>query len=107
VLFSDSDGNVEYILAEGRDITDKKHAEVEVEKKNQELKELYERLREIDLTKSHFIATVSHELRTPLALILGTTQWLEHEEVITSEKRQHAFQTINSNAYILLKVSYI
>eukprot|EP00029_Vermamoeba_vermiformis_P005599 TRINITY_DN1995_c0_g1_i1.p1 TRINITY_DN1995_c0_g1~~TRINITY_DN1995_c0_g1_i1.p1 ORF type:complete len:709 (-),score=134.08 TRINITY_DN1995_c0_g1_i1:35-2161(-) len=99
----DSAGNLEYILAEGRDITDKKHAEVEVEKKNQELKELYDRLREIDLTKSHFIATVSHELRTPLALILGTTQWLEHEEVITSEKRQHAFSTINSNAYILLK----
>jgi len=71
------------------------------------LKELYEKLRESDANKSHFIATVSHELRTPLALILGTTQWLENEEIITSEKRNQSFQTIYSNAYILLKVQRI
>ena len=72
----DETGAVRYIIAEGRDITAKKQAEAEVARKNDELRTLYERLKDLDQAKSQFFANVSHELRTPLALILARTERL-------------------------------
>jgi signal transduction histidine kinase len=45
--------------------------EHKVEERTQELKEVNERLLELDSSKTDFMSTVSHELRTPLTLILG------------------------------------
>ncbi len=74
----------------------------QLEKANQELEGLYEKLKEIDFLKTQFFANVSHELRTPLALILGPTQkWLESAEV--SPDVRHDLQLINRNASTLLK----
>ena len=72
----DDDGNVVFICAEGRDITEKKAQEREIAQKNIELQGLLERIRELDEIKTQFFANVSHELRTPLALILGPAQRL-------------------------------
>ena len=70
----DRGGNIVFLLAEGRNITEKKRAESEIARKNEELRHLLDRVRELDRLKSDFFANVSHELRTPLALIHGPAQ---------------------------------
>src|SRR6476660_6969096 len=72
----DERGNVVFICAEGRDITQKKAQEREIAQKNLELQGLLERIRELDEIKTQFFANVSHELRTPLALIIGPAERL-------------------------------
>ena len=58
----DDHGNVVFICAEGRDITEKKAQEREIAQKNIELQGLLERIRELDEIKTQFFANVSHEL---------------------------------------------
>jgi signal transduction histidine kinase len=48
----------------------------ELQAKNQQLRESYERLKELDRLKSSFLATVSHELRTPLTSVIGYSEML-------------------------------
>ncbi|MBN2495074.1 MAG: PocR ligand-binding domain-containing protein [Deltaproteobacteria bacterium] len=48
----------------------------ELQHKNQQLRESYERLKELDRLKSSFLATVSHELRTPLTSVIGYSEML-------------------------------
>lgn len=48
----------------------------ELEQKNAALQEAYDRLKELDILKSNFLATVSHELKTPLTSIIGYSEML-------------------------------
>lgn len=48
----------------------------ELQNKTQQLRESYERLKELDRLKSSFLATVSHELRTPLTSVIGYSEML-------------------------------
>jgi PAS domain S-box-containing protein len=100
----DDDGNVVFLCAEGRDITEKKAQEREIAKKNIELQGLLERIRELDEIKTQFFANVSHELRTPLALILGPAQRLiDDDGSLELSQRRESAQIVARNARMLLK----
>lgn len=72
----DAEGAIVFLLAEGRNITEKKHAEAELARKHAELEQMLQRVRALDRMKTEFFANVSHELRTPLTLILGLSERL-------------------------------
>jgi len=100
----DEQGRVVFLACEGRDITQKKAFEREIEQKNIELQGLLERIRELDEIKTQFFANVSHELRTPLALILGPAQRLiDDDGSLGAPRRREGAQVIARNARMLLK----
>ncbi|HSP80289.1 MAG TPA: ATP-binding protein, partial [Myxococcaceae bacterium] len=99
----DHTGTVVFLLAEGRNITEKKRAEVELARKNQELEKLLSRVRELSELRSQLCANVSHELRTPLALILGPVERLLAEATHLTESQRRDLDVIRRNAATLLK----
>ncbi len=92
---------VAFVVLEGRDISERKRAEAEVERKNAELQELYEKLSKLDQIKSMFFAMMNHDLRTPLTLILVPTESLLQEASLDQEVRQ-ALEVVARNARLLL-----
>ena len=103
VPIRDRSGRVVMLLAEGRDITEKKRAEAEIARKNQELERLLARLRELDELKTQFFANVSHELRTPLALVLGPVERMLAEGGNLSPQQRRDLEVVRGNAAVLLK----
>jgi PAS domain S-box-containing protein len=99
----DHSGNIVFLLAEGRNITEKKRAEAEIARKNEELQQLLEKIRELDRLKSDFFANVSHELRTPLALILGPAESILSSGDNLTELQRRDLAVIQRNAATLLK----
>ncbi len=77
----DAHGNITVVLAEGRDISERKQYEDKLSRLNSELEERVTMrtiaLEQASRAKSEFLSRMSHELRTPLNIILGYTQILE------------------------------
>jgi PAS domain S-box-containing protein len=99
----DRNGDIVFLLPEGRNITDKKRFENEIARKNEELERLLERIRELDSAKSNFYANISHELRTPLTLILGPAEALLEQGQNLTDSQRRSVQVIHRNASMLLK----
>ncbi len=71
-----------------------------LEAANEELRDLYGRVKESDRLKSQFFANVSHELRTPLSLILGPMRRrLANDNLAPDERRE--LEVIERNASLL------
>ncbi|PSJ43822.1 aerobic respiration two-component sensor histidine kinase ArcB [Zobellella endophytica] len=85
VPFFDRDGKRLGLLGFGRDITERKRYQEELEKASRD--------------KTTFISTISHELRTPLNGIVGLSRILLATELST-EQRQH-LKTIHFSAVTL------
>jgi len=81
-----------------RDISERKQAEAELQRTNEEL------LRATRL-KDEFLANMSHELRTPLNAILGMSESLQ-EEILgaINDKQLKALKTIESSGLHLLEL---
>ena len=81
----DENGKLIDIIAVGRDITDRKKAETE-------LQIAKEKAEESDRLKSAFLANMSHEIRTPMNGILGFTDLLKEPDL--SGKQQQKYISI-------------
>lgn len=99
----DAGGKVVFLVPEGRNITEKKAAEAEISRKNEELQKLLDRVSELDALKTRFFANISHELRTPLALILGPAEkWLARGAGVSAELGRD-LEIVRRNAAMVLK----
>ena len=94
----DEQGNVVFITAEGRDITEKKAHEREIARQREELAKL-------DALKTQFFANISNEFRTPLTLMLGPLEdALANTDGALSTDAAAGLSTAHRNALRLLKL---
>ncbi|MBF1801842.1 ATP-binding protein [Alloalcanivorax profundimaris] len=100
----DEAGNVRFILAEGRNITEKKQFESEIARKNTELEEILEKNRDLDNKKDHFFANISHELKTPLSLIIGPVDDILSNDIGLSKRQKTDLVAIRRNAITMLNL---
>lgn len=87
------------------DITERKLAEIELNKKNRELKAAYEKAEENDKLKSAFIANLSHEIRTPMNGILGFAELLKND-ALSEESQKLYLETITNSGNRMLDIIY-
>ncbi|MEP6922266.1 MAG: ATP-binding protein [bacterium] len=89
-------GNVVFIAAEGRDITEKKAYEREIARQREELAKL-------DELKTQFFANISHEFRTPLTLMMGPMEDALADDELSAADRER-LQLAHRNSLRLLKL---
>ena len=93
----DEQGNVVFITAEGRDITEKKAHEREIARQREELAKL-------DELKTQFFANISHEFRTPLTLMLGPLEDAMAQAEGLSASNRGQLELAHRNSLRLLKL---
>ena len=111
--FVDSNGT-KFLIGVIRDITERKKAEIELEKHRNNLEGLVElrtnelekekvKAQSADLMKSAFLATMSHELRTPMNSIIGFTGILLNELAgpLNDEQKRQLGMVKNSGQHLL------
>ena len=70
------DGQVAFIVAEGRQVSDRKRAEERIARQNAELSVLTDRLARIHHFRERLLAELSHDLRAPLQVVLTRAERL-------------------------------
>jgi PAS domain S-box-containing protein len=97
------DGEPAAILEINRDVTDRKRAEEQIRKLNEELEQrVIERTRELEAVNKEleaFAYSVSHDLRAPVRHIAGFTELLQrHARSVLDEKSEHHIAMILDSA---------
>lgn len=93
----DERGEVMFIAAEGRDITEKKAYEREIARQREELAQL-------DALKTQFFANISHEFRTPLTLMMGPLEDVLAAPADLSPENRERLELAHRNALRQLKL---
>lgn len=87
-LVRDEEGKPRYLVGIGRDVTERKLAEKELQESQKQALELVEKLNRADSNKNEFISVLSHELRNPLASIMMGVTVLDQVAPGSEEARQ-------------------
>ncbi|EAU55224.1 PAS domain-containing hybrid sensor histidine kinase/response regulator [Mariprofundus ferrooxydans] len=93
--FYDRDRKLQGVFAAARDVTDRKHLDVELE----DAKSVAEKA---SLAKSDFLSSMSHELRSPLNAILGFGQLMESESPPPTDSQKESIAQILQAGWHLL-----
>lgn len=103
-----------FFVAIVRNITDRKMAENEIRKANddlqislQKVEQVNARLKEVDTHKSQFLSAMSHELRTPLNAILGFSDLLQNEYFgsLNEKQKDYVEHILKSGKHLLDLIS--
>jgi signal transduction histidine kinase/DNA-binding NarL/FixJ family response regulator len=82
------DGQIAFVLAEGRQVSDRRRAQERMARQNAELSVLTERLARVHHYRERLLADVSHDLRSPLQAVLTRAERLRRRgggQVVESE----------------------
>ncbi|PXF59552.1 MAG: hypothetical protein C4B58_03010 [Deltaproteobacteria bacterium] len=108
-ILRDEDGRIHGTLGSGEDISERKQAEEELKKTNQELekavdlaKQMATRAKAANIAKSEFLANMSHEIRTPMNAVIGFTDMLLDTNL--DDSQIDYAKTIKSSGNALLTV---
>jgi signal transduction histidine kinase len=71
-----ADGKIAFVVAEGRQVSDRKRAEERIARQNAELSVLTDRLARIHHFRERLLAELSHDLRAPLQIVLTRAERL-------------------------------
>ncbi|MDB9512432.1 response regulator [Kamptonema animale CS-326] len=93
-------GQIEKLLIIMMDISDRKQAEIALQKAK-------EAADKANRAKSEFLSNMSHELRTPLNAILGFTQLLARDSSLKSEQKEHLGIISRSGEHLLNLINNI
>jgi PAS domain S-box-containing protein len=74
------DGQVAFIVAEGRNVTDRKRVEERLSRQNAELSALTERLARVHDYRERLLGELSHDLRAPLHAVVARSEQLLHSD---------------------------
>jgi PAS domain S-box-containing protein len=89
----DKKGNFLHFLAMIKDITDRKIADAEIQRINEELKEA-------NAAKDKFFSIIAHDLKSPFNSILGFSEMLKDDvKNLRMDEIQHFAKLIHSSAY--------
>lgn len=94
-IIYDENGQPDQMIAIGRDITERRVAEVA-------LKEAKEKAEMASRTKSEFLANMSHEIRTPMTSILGMAELLLEADL--GDEQAEYVERLTSSGYALIRI---
>ena len=108
------DGQIIGLVGIGRNITERKQAENVLHEANAQLESaistaniMTEKAEASNKSKSTFLANMSHEIRTPLNSIIGFSQLLNREKLLTDTQKEYVTSINRAGEHLLKLISDI